>query len=117
MPVMMGMIRREPFDGLRAGGERVGLEQVVEEGAVLFPQLVGLIDGGEAILVVIKHDARSYILSRGEHLSRLLQLLIDLIQGKLAVERDVGGFHYLLGRNRVSLAYRLAWQTRHWHRV
>lgn len=104
----MGMERREPVYSLGAGRKRIGLEEVVEERTVLFPQFVRFIDGGETILVVIKH-ARSYILSRWEHLSRLLQLLINFVQRKFAVEGDVGRLHHLLRLTRLIECWRLAW--------
>jgi hypothetical protein len=45
----------EPLDRLRAGGEGVGLQGIVEEGRVLFPDFIGLADSREAALVVVDH--------------------------------------------------------------
>ena len=67
-PIIFKVVSVEPLHSLRAGGEWVCLEYVVEEGGVLFPYFIGLVDGDETVLIVIYHflNRFCYIKSRWE---------------------------------------------------
>ena len=53
LPIIFQLRGWQPLHGLRAGGELVGLHHAVEEGRVLLPYFVGLIDGGVGVLLAI----------------------------------------------------------------
>lgn len=52
-PVVVGVRRGEEGEGGGAGGEFVDVEEGVEEGTVLLPDLVGLVGGAKAALLAL----------------------------------------------------------------
>ena len=52
-PIILDIMLWKPVDGLWAGAEGVGVDEVVEEGRMLFPYFVGLVDGDKMVLIVL----------------------------------------------------------------
>jgi len=98
-PIILKVEVREEFECLGAGGERVCLELVVQEGGVLLPYFVCLVDAIQTIIFCLDHlifinlhikvrlaSKRKIYVSRRKHFSGLLQLLIYLLQRKFPTE-------------------------------